>query len=259
MRPATEEFLYFLLWTADSLARPTWRNLNDSFEAWAYRNRLDRRLAELARRKLVERSPDPSIGRVVRLTAAGRLAALGGRDPIVRWDQPWDGRWRLLLFDLPSTEMALRTKLRRLLRAGGFGYLQHSVWVTPNPPDDIRAIVAAGPGNPESLLLFEGQPSSGESAADIVNSAWDFAEINRRYEAHGAVLRACPAGPLDSAANRTRLHAWARRERLAWHHAVSLDPLLPNVLHPPGYRGRRAWNSRAEVFAHLGSPLPSPK
>ncbi len=32
MRPSTEEFLYFLLWNADSLMRPTWRNLTDPFE-----------------------------------------------------------------------------------------------------------------------------------------------------------------------------------------------------------------------------------
>ena len=42
MQPKTEEFLNFLLWSADLLARPTFRNLTDSYESWAYRNGLMR-------------------------------------------------------------------------------------------------------------------------------------------------------------------------------------------------------------------------
>ncbi len=35
MQPKTEEFLNLLLWSADTLARPTFRNLTDSYESWA--------------------------------------------------------------------------------------------------------------------------------------------------------------------------------------------------------------------------------
>src|SRR6266513_1066496 len=44
-------------------------------------------------------SPDD---RLYRLTAQGRLHALGGRDPQEQWARPWDGRWRLVLFDVPT-------------------------------------------------------------------------------------------------------------------------------------------------------------
>ena len=40
MKPQTEEFLNFLLWSVEMLARPTFRNLTDSYESWAYRNNL---------------------------------------------------------------------------------------------------------------------------------------------------------------------------------------------------------------------------
>src|ERR1035438_10257689 len=43
MKPQTEEFLNFLLWSADKLAKPTFRNLTDSYENWAYHNGLLRR------------------------------------------------------------------------------------------------------------------------------------------------------------------------------------------------------------------------
>ena len=30
------------------------------------------------------------------------MHALGGRDPQEQWARPWDGRWRLVLFDVPT-------------------------------------------------------------------------------------------------------------------------------------------------------------
>ena len=55
MKPKTEEFLNLLLWSADQLMRPTFRNLTDSYESWAYRNGFMRQVATLERQQLLER------------------------------------------------------------------------------------------------------------------------------------------------------------------------------------------------------------
>jgi hypothetical protein len=70
MKPETEEFLYYLWWSVDGLLRPTWSNLNQSFEQWAWHNHLGHRVAELERRKRIERHSDRNVDRVVRLTDA---------------------------------------------------------------------------------------------------------------------------------------------------------------------------------------------
>src|ERR1041384_8431656 len=57
VKPKTETLLTLLLWNADRLARPTFRNLTESYESWAYRNGFDRQLAILEKRKLVECDP----------------------------------------------------------------------------------------------------------------------------------------------------------------------------------------------------------
>jgi hypothetical protein len=49
MKPQTEEFLNFLLWSAETVARPTFCNLTDSYESWAYRNNLTRQVSGLGR------------------------------------------------------------------------------------------------------------------------------------------------------------------------------------------------------------------
>ena len=128
MRPKTEELLYYLLWSCEMLTRPTFRNLTTSFEGWAYSNGLHRHLAELQRQQfLQDRSTGTArssrSGRVVRLTEQGRLHALGGRDPERQWQRKWDQRWRLVLFDLPIKQNALRNRLRKELRRRGFGCL----------------------------------------------------------------------------------------------------------------------------------------
>ena len=45
-----EELLWTLLWASEMVFRPTFRNLTESFEEWAYRNGFQRELQRLERR-----------------------------------------------------------------------------------------------------------------------------------------------------------------------------------------------------------------
>lgn len=45
----------------------------------------------------------------------------------------WDGKWRIIAFDVPVSENAARYRLYALLAVFGFAALQRSVWVAPNP------------------------------------------------------------------------------------------------------------------------------
>jgi DNA-binding transcriptional regulator PaaX len=255
MNPKTEEFLNLLLWSADLLARPTFRNLTDSFEAWAYRGGLLWQVPRLARQQLLERHPDATEDRLYRLTAQGRLRALGGRDPEERWGRAWDGQWRLVLFDVPTGQNAQRERLRRYLRNKGFGYLQNSVWITPDALEAERQILGGGKINVESLVLLEARTCAGESDAEIVAGAWDFEAINLRYASHLNVLKARPEGRSRNEAAAKALLRWAEAERRAWLEAVTNDPLLPGRLLPSDYLGQQAWRRRVEVLREAGRQL----
>lgn len=255
MKPKTQEFLNFLLWSADLLMRPTFRNLTDSYESWAYRNGLDRQITMLEQQSLLERDPSASDERVYRLTEQGRLHALGGRDPAALWGRAWDGRWRMVLFDVPNKQNARRERLRRYLRDRGFGYLQNSVWVSPHPLVTERKILADATVNVESLLLLEARPCAGESDAEIVAGAWDFESINGAYARHLRVLDERPAGALCDEATAKALRRWAVAERQAWLDAVWADPLLPKRLLPPNYLGQQAWQRRIAVLRQAGKQL----
>lgn len=42
----------------------------------------------------------------------------------------WDGKWRIVIFDIPEEKRAIRNLFRRNLKKWGFKYLQKSVWIS---------------------------------------------------------------------------------------------------------------------------------
>lgn len=255
MQPKTEQFLNLLLWSAEMLVRPTFRNLTESYEGWVYRRGLMRQIATLERQRILERDKSSPNNRLYRLTAAGRLHALGGRDPEERWRRNWDGKWRMVIFDVPTGQNAQRERLRRYLRAKCFGYLQNSVWITPDRLEEERRILGSGRIDVESLLLLEARPCAGESDAQIAAGAWDFESINRRYTRYLKLLEERPEAALRSESAAKALLRWSTMEREAWIDAVTKDPLLPARLLPAGYFGQRAWRRRVEVLRDASRQL----
>lgn len=255
MKSKTEELLQLLFWACDMAMRPTFRNLTDSFEAWSYRNGFQRQLTRLEQQQLLESRQDSTGGRLHRLTEAGRRLALGTSDPAARWKRRWDGKWRLVLFDVPQSKASDRARLRRSLADRGFGYLQNSVWITPDPLTGEREALGKSEVDVESLILLEARPCAGETNAEIVAGAWDFDAINANYAAHAQVLeRWSPRPVLDETAAR-QLHRWLRDERQAWNAAMHLDPLLPEGLHLAGYLGVKAWKRRLDVLTEAGEQM----
>lgn len=49
----------------------------------------------------------------------------------------WDGKWRLLIFDIPEPKKILREKIREMLIMIGFSRLQDSVWIYPYDCEDV--------------------------------------------------------------------------------------------------------------------------
>lgn len=55
----------------------------------------------------------------------------------------WDGKWRVLIFDINEKRRVVRDRLRRLLQGAGFVRIQDSVWVYPYECDEFVALVRA--------------------------------------------------------------------------------------------------------------------
>jgi phenylacetic acid degradation operon negative regulatory protein len=66
------------------------------------------------------------------LTKKGELEALLAK-AYLPVKQPWDGKWRMVMFDILEESKKQRHKLRVLLKAGNFKKLQGSVYINPYP------------------------------------------------------------------------------------------------------------------------------
>src|SRR3989344_5086632 len=68
----------------------------------------------------------------------------------------WDGKWRVLIFDINERRRRIRDQLRRLLQGAGFVRMQDSVWVYPYPCDEfvtlVRAHLKSGVGEVRSFV-----------------------------------------------------------------------------------------------------------
>lgn len=69
------------------------------------------------------------------------LARLTLQDVRLKRPKKWDGRWRIVIYDIPDKRKTSRDRLRMMLAAAGFVYLQNSVWVYPYDCEDIVTLL----------------------------------------------------------------------------------------------------------------------
>ncbi len=68
--------------------------------------------------------------RFLKLTAKGELEILLAKAKINAAGR-WDGKWRMIIFDIPEDTKKRRDQLRRLLKENNFYKLQASVYLSP--------------------------------------------------------------------------------------------------------------------------------
>ncbi|MBI4057991.1 hypothetical protein HY405_01620 [Candidatus Microgenomates bacterium] len=87
---------------------------------------LSKAVRRLRERGLIEQEQREAGEIVLRLTQEGKNMTSFINDD----DSEWDGRWRLVIFDVPETKRAVRDILRYRLRYWGFEPWQKSVWAS---------------------------------------------------------------------------------------------------------------------------------
>lgn len=245
MKPQTELLLYQLLWTADQLARPTFYNLASSFEGWAYSKKLLRTVHRLESEQMLE-TQGKSLDQVVRLTKKGHRLISGDRNPEIEWAREWDGTWRMVLFDIPESQRELRRELRKLLHSYHFGCFQQSVWLSPHPLDSINKFVSKASAGLKSFTLMESRLLPGEKNSDVVESAWNFTDINSKYEAYIQHIKNCNNEQFPTSSDII-----IAEEKKLWENALKQDPLLPKQLLPRGYLGVTAYELRKKLLPKI--------
>jgi len=81
----------------------------------------------------------------LRITEKGkrRLAEYNKGERKIEKPKRWDGKWRIVIFDIPEKKKIVRNNLRRELKNIGFTRLQNSVWIYPYDCEEFIKLVKA--------------------------------------------------------------------------------------------------------------------
>ncbi len=81
----------------------------------------------------------------ITLTKVGekRISEIERADYQLSKPEKWDGKWRLVSFDIKEKRKKVRELLRWTLQSVGFVHLHHSVWVYPHDCEDFLSLLKA--------------------------------------------------------------------------------------------------------------------
>ena len=105
---------------------------------------LSSAIYDMKRQKLIEYVCDKDGKTVVKITTKGksRLKAFSIELIEIKKPKKWDGKWRLVMFDIPMRFTKGREALRYHLKDLNFFQFQKSAWIYPYPCEDEILFIA---------------------------------------------------------------------------------------------------------------------
>ncbi len=98
-------------------------------------------------------------------------------------EKRWDGKWRLVSFDIPEEEHKARRELRQELKKLGFGRMHRSVWISPhNVLEKVEKLLAFQKYR-EYIWTFEGYLKEDKRLHELIYKTWpQLDSVNKEYE-----------------------------------------------------------------------------
>lgn len=193
------------------------------------KNTLNKAVSDLLKTGDIEKIIDKKGNACFRLTSSGQ-ESFERLFPIHRLSrQPWDGKWRVVIFDIEEKEKKTRNALRLKLISLGFGELQKSVYVTPlDVLPDIKEFLREN-GLLGKVLVFEAKELLGYSPKTIAGYVWKLNRLNEKYK---DLIDDSKNLHLDNEVDMKK-----NREKL--FELIRQDPLLPEELLPDDWQGSK--------------------
>ena len=120
-----------------------------------FNQRITQALLRLERNGLIRITGDDR-KREIHLTQQGenKIDALYAGAYVIPLPLHWDGKWRIVMFDVPEKRKKVRDTLRMLLRSAGFIHFQHSAWIQPYPCDELVTLLRSHLGSGKGEIRY---------------------------------------------------------------------------------------------------------
>ncbi len=145
----------------------------------------------------------------------------------------WDGRFRILMYDIPEAKRGQRDKLRRMVQINHLGKWQHSVWVSAWKIDSLVNKLESD-GLKDKVEIFEAKFYFIEerkfvphySMRDFAAKIWDLGKLNDKYK---QIYKKIKKSINENQTRRTKVELF-RTVFIEYEKLLSVDPGLPRQL-----------------------------
>lgn len=190
----------------------------------------------------------------MRITSEGRKAIQRDFPMLSFQNKPWDGKWRIVMFDIEEIKKVVRDRLRRKLKELGFGMLQKSVFVSPHDIMKDFLEFCESAGIKKYLYFLETDNLIVGDRAEFANKVWNLDELNESYKNITDEIEKIKNKYIINQSDRAkklytqnnsrkgRMRKNIAKIRNEWLAVVIYDPFLPKILLPKpwyGYEARR--------------------
>lgn len=94
--------------------------------------------------------------------------------------ESWDGRWRILSYEIPETRRELRDKLRREVAGWGLGPWHRSFWLTPHPIIENLKTLISQKEEEQYVQAFESEHVFGNREI-LIEKVWQKTKLDKSY------------------------------------------------------------------------------
>ncbi|MCL5090630.1 MAG: hypothetical protein M1514_01325 [Patescibacteria group bacterium] len=151
--------------------------------------------------------------------------------------QKWDGKWRLVIFDIKERYRKDRDLLRIKLKELGFGMIQESVWLSPYDfLIDFREYIKSI-GLDESVYALEVNDLLAGNPKSLAERVWNLEKINDKYTNLYQELTKIHGRVKLSTSKEEEKENERGRLREQYLEILKEDPCLPKELLPDDWLG----------------------
>lgn len=92
----------------------------------------------------------------------------------------WDGKWRIISYEIPEKKRELRDRLRREMQGWGLGPWHRSFWLTPHPILTTLKTLTAQKEEEQYIQAFEADHTFGDREL-LIEKVWEKSKLDKSY------------------------------------------------------------------------------
>ncbi|OGK52003.1 hypothetical protein A2970_00730 [Candidatus Roizmanbacteria bacterium RIFCSPLOWO2_01_FULL_44_13] len=164
--------------------------------------------------------------------------------PLFRYlKNTWDGKWRIISYEIPEKKREIRDRLRREMQGWGLGPWHRSFWLTPHPIIEILKELVSQKEEEKYIQAFEGVPVFGDRDI-LIEKVWGKSNLDKTYRELFKKWHDILSGQEEKTDKFRKILS-------EYVTILRLDPGLPKELVGESWIGFEGWNIFKEIKSIL--------